>query len=509
MRQKTFTALVAMIVAIGGFLLGFDSALISGVVPFIRVYFELNEIQLGWAVSCVLFGVLFGNVVAGPLSDRFGRKYILILTAFLFTLSAVTSAIAREFWFFIIARGIGGLGIGMAILIAPVYIAEIAPAHLRGKLVSINQLMIVIGISTSFFSNYFLLHIENSPWRWMLGVETIPAVLYFVFLFFVPESPRWLFARGREADAYGILEQATGKKQADLSIEEIRESLARTEKASLGKLLSRRMTFVLFIGISIGILQQITGINAVLYYAPVIFEQTGLGRNAAFIQAIMVGLTNLIFTLVAMRLIDRLGRKPLLYIGASGITISHLVLAIAFFTASYNLSPEVLDKLSNDGIPGEVISKLAPARGYTFNNREELLNELDKYLGVELAAKYRLDFTKRTIKLNTWVVLFAVIGFVASFAVSLGPVMWVLLSEIFPNRLRGLAISTAGFCNGTISFLVTLVFPWELANIGASATFAIYVGFGILTLLFVGFFVPETKGVSLEELEKRLIKHIK
>ncbi len=505
MRKKGFSVLISIIVALGGFLLGFDSALISGVVPFIRGYFGLNEIQLGWSVSCVLFGAVAGNLMAGPLSDRFGRKSILLITALMFTISAVTSALATVFWFFVVARFLGGIGIGIAILVAPVYIAEIAPANMRGRLVSFNQLMIVIGISASFFSNYFLLQIENSPWRWMLGVETIPAVMFFFLLFIVPESPRWLTARSREDEAMDVLVKANGPEEASMAMQEIRESFKRTEKATLGELFSRKMKIVLVIGIGIAILQQITGINAVLYYAPVIFEQSGLGRDAAFIQAIMVGLTNLVFTLVAMRLIDRLGRKPLLLIGAGGITLSHLLLALAFFSASYRIDENRIANLEQDGLPLPVIEKLETLTGTEYNSRQELIVALDGTLGKTDLVKYKLDLLKRLIGLNTLVVLIGVMGFVASFAVSMGPVMWVLLSEIFPNRLRGLAVSTAGFCNGMISFGIALVFPWELANIGATATFAIYVGFGVLTFLFAAMFIPETKGVSLEQLEKKLI----
>ena len=440
MASKWYTIRIAMTVAMGGFLLGFDSALISGVVPFIKDIFELNEIMLGWSVSSMLFAVLFGNLSAGYLSDLFGRKKVLFVAALLFTISAVGSATASIFWVFIFARMIGGIAIGLAILIAPMYIAEVSPADKRGKLVSINQLMIVIGISLAYFSNYFLLNIGEANWRWMLGVETFPAMLYFFFLFFVPESPRWLTSKGKDENALSILTKINGSVIALKILGEIKESIKSTKKPKLSELFVKRFRFVLFIGITLGILQQITGINAVFYYAPVIFEKTGIGRDAAFVQAIFVGLTNLTFTLVAMWLIDKLGRKPLLLIGAIGIMLSHSLLAYAFY-----------------------------------------LDNLGSYL-----------------------VLIAVLGFIASFAISLGPVMWVMFSEIFPNKYRGLAISAAGFFNGVCSFLVTLIFPWELEKIGPVNTFLIYVGFAILTIIFVVLFVPETKNKTLEELELQL-----
>ncbi len=437
MASKWYTVRISLIVALGGFLLGFDSALISGVVPFIKEYFDLNEIQVGWSVSCLIFGVIFGNIVAGPLSDAYGRRKILFLTALLFTLSAVTSALATIFWFFIAARMIGGVAVGMAILIAPMYIAEVSPAGRRGSLVSFNQLMIVVGISLAYFSDYFLLNIGEANWRWMLGVETLPALAFFFFLFAVPESPRWLTGKGFEDKALDILIKTNGSEIANQVMTEIRLSLKTKIRVRLKDLFIRRLRFVLFIGITLGVLQQITGINAVFYYAPVIFEKTGIARDAAFVQAIFVGLTNLIFTIIAIQLIDRLGRKPLLLIGATGIMISHALLALAFHQ----------------------------------NN------------------------------LGSYMVLFAVLGFIASFAISIGPVMWVMISEIFPNKVRGLAVSVAGFANGVVSFLVTLIFPWELEKIGPANTFLIYVGFAFLTLLFVIFFIPETKGKSLEELE--------
>ncbi len=437
MVNKSYVIRISMTVAMGGFLLGFDSALISGVVPFIKEKFSLNELMLGWSVSSMLFAVLFGTLTAGVLSDAFGRRKVLFFTAILFTLSALGSALANVFWFFVVARMIGGLAIGLAILIAPMFIAEVSPADKRGSMVSLNQLMIVIGISLAYFSNYFLLDIGEANWRWMLGVEAFPAMLFFVLLFFVPESPRWLVSKGEEEKAINILRKVNGPDRAAKIMDEIKDSLINITKAKISELFVRRFRFVLFIGITLGIFQQITGINAVFYYAPVIFEKTGIGRDAAFVQAIFVGLTNLAFTLLAIRLIDRLGRKPLLIIGSGGILISHALLSWAFHQ----------------------------------NNLDSLL------------------------------VLFAILGFIASFAISLGPVMWVMLSEIFPNKFRGLAISVAGFANGICSFLVTMIFPWELEKIGPSNTFLIYVGFAFLTLLFVIFFIPETKNKSLEELE--------
>lgn len=443
--NKRYTVLTALIVALGGFLLGFDSAVISGAIPFIQKYFALNEIQLGWSVSCLILGAMMGNSVAGPMSDRFGRKRILIFTAVLFTLSAIGSALATNFTVFILARILGGIGVGGAILIAPIYIAEIAPAEKRGRLVSFNQLNIVIGISAAYFSNYFLLETGVNNWRWMLGVETIPAIIYFATLFIVPKSPRWLYKKGNKLQARIILEKVGGAAYAKVCLSEIQQSFEHgTERSSIGKVFSKKYGFIMFIGLTIAFFQQITGINAVMYYAPTIFEQAGGGTKAAFMQAVVVGLTNLVFTLVAINLIDRLGRKTLLILGAAGMTIALSVL------------------------------------GFSFNKPIE--------------------------EINTYVVLTFILLYVASFAISFGPVMWALLSEIFPNLIRGIAISVVGFFNSLVSFSVTLVFPWELSHVGPSGTFFIYGGMALFSLFFAILFVPETKGKTLEQLEKELIR---
>lgn len=443
--NKRYTVLTALIVALGGFLLGFDSAVISGAVPFIKEYFVLNEMQLGWSVSCLILGAMLGNSVAGPLSDRFGRKRILILTALLFTVSAIGSALATDFAFFIFARIVGGIGVGGAILIAPVYIAEIAPAEKRGRLVSFNQLNIVIGISAAYFSNYFLLETGEHNWRFMLGVEAIPALIYFFALFTVPKSPRWLCKAGQKLQARIILEKIGGAAYAKSCLSEIQESFDRDrQKTTFSQVWSKKYAFILMIGFVIAFFQQITGINAVMYYAPTIFEQAGGGTQAAFLQAVVVGLTNLVFTILAINLIDRLGRKSLLIIGAIGMTISLTVLG--------------------------------------------------------------LSFNKPVEEVNAVMVLVFILLYVASFAISFGPVMWALLSEIFPNKIRGIAISMVGFFNSLVSFSVTLVFPWELSHIGPSGTFFIYGAMALLSLFFALFFIPETKGKTLEQLEQELIR---
>jgi sugar porter (SP) family MFS transporter len=464
-----YTVRTALIVALGGFLMGFDVSVISGVVPFIETEMQLSKIQLGWSVASLTLAATFAMMVSGPLSDRIGRLPTLKIAAVLFALSAVASAVAPDFLSLVVARLVGGLGVGAALIIAPMYIAEIAPAHLRGRMVSFNQLNIVIGISAAFFSNYLILSLADSGqawvsllglerwnWRWMLGIEALPAVLYLAALYAVPESPRWLAMRGRDAAALEVLVRSVGPAQAEVELRGVRRALSmHEEQATLRELFDPALRRALALGMLVAVLQQITGINAVFFYAPTIFQQSGVGTDAAFMQAIYVGLVNLVFTVLAISLIDRLGRRPLLIAGLVGIAASMLLLAYGFGSGS-----------RATGIDAD---PLAAAAG-----------------------------------VNPTLVLIGILGFVASFAMSLGPVMWVLFSELFSNRMRGIAISFVGLINSAVSFVVQLVFPWQLENLGNSTTFLLYAVFALIGLPLVFKLLPETKGKSLEALEAEL-----
>jgi sugar porter (SP) family MFS transporter len=441
---------IASTVALGGFLVGFDATVISGAVPFIRDYFDLSgpsgSLKLGWAVSCLGWGAMAGNLAAGPLSDRFGRRNVLLMTALLFLGSSLTAALSTRFPVFVAARICGGLAVGAAILTAPVYIAEIAPARSRGSLVSLNQLMIVIGISISFFSNYFLLSLGSNNWRWMLGVQAVPAALYFALLTLVPESPRWLLSRGRDAAARAALTGVHGPAAAARELEVIQATLAeKSRHFGIRELFTGRLKRVLIFGLGIAFFQQATGINAIFYYLPTIFAQSGGELSTSFAQSVLVGLVNVGMTFVAIWLIDRLGRKPLLVIGLVGATLSLLTISWAFHA---------------QGPPG-----------------------VESHVG------------------HANMVLIAIITYVASFAISLGPVMWVMLSEIFPNEERAAAISVVGFWNSLVSASVTLIFPTELTAWGPAGTFLCYGLLAAAGLLFVVMLAPETKGKTLEELE--------
>jgi SP family arabinose:H+ symporter-like MFS transporter len=450
---------VALTVALGGFLMGFDASVISGVVTFIEPEFHLTKIELGWSVASLTLTATLAMMVSGPLSDRLGRRPVLKIAAVLFAISAVASAVAPSFIALVAARMLGGLGVGAALIIAPMYIAEIAPAAMRGRMVSFNQLNIVVGISAAFFTNYLILRFGQSDlawaealrlgdwnWRWMLGVEALPAIFYFIALFAVPESPRWLLMNGKDEDARRVLEKVSGSAQAEADIMAVKASLSAdqsAERATLRELFRPSMRLVLVVGVSVAILQQLTGINSVFFYAPMIFEQSGIGTDAAFMQAVLVGLVNLVFTVLAILFIDRLGRRPLLGAGLTGIAVCMLLLSYGFGSAD----------------------------------------------------------------MNPKIILVGILGFVASFAISLGPVMWVLFSELFPNRVRALAISFVGLINSGVSFTVQLIFPWELENLGNSVTFLIYGLFAIVGLILVMRLLPETKGKSLEELEAELVGH--
>jgi len=510
--DKLFAVSVTLIVAMGGFLLGFDATVISGAVPFIKKYFDLTgpngDWKLGLAVSCLGWGALGGNALAGFLSDAFGRKKILLLTAVFFMVSALLSATTSDFSIFVLSRILGGIAVGGAILIAPIYIAEISPSALRGSLVSFNQLMIVIGISASFFSNYFLVKLGDNSWRWMLGVEAIPAALYFFLLFFVPESPRWLFRKGREDQALKIFTKVAGAEHAAEELRSIRQNAAEhVAGAGVGALFSRKMRFVMLIALAIAFFQQITGINAIFYYLPTIFSQAGGGINAALKQAAIVGVVNLGMTFVAIKWIDRLGRKPLLVIGAAGMALSLLTCAAAFHNSNYQLTQKSYAVLSSNKVPAEVISDLQKLEPKVFATDKEFLADLDSKLGADRLAPYHDALATAGLNIRASLVLAAIIGFVASFAISLGPVMWVLLSEIFPNAYRGAAISVVGFWNSVVSATVTMIFPWELSHFGAAGTFLGYGLLALAALVFVLAAIPETKGKSLEELEHILVGH--
>lgn len=516
--KKLFTIRIALIVALGGFLMGFDASVISGVNKFVQIDFNLTDLQLGLSVSSLTIIAALAMMISGPLSDKFGRRVVLRACAVVFTISAIGSAFAPNFILFLIFRMLGGFGVGASLILAPMYIAEIAPAKQRGKLVSFNQLNIVLGITIAFFSNYYILSLGNSDsswvqtlriadnnWRWMLGVEALPAVIYFLGLFSVPRSPRWLIMKGRMDEAKTVLLKFHSNKQVEKDIQAVKVSLEsdnNKKKTPVIDLFKPAMRLVLSIGLIVAVLQQITGINSVFFYAPMIFEQSGIGTDASFIQAILVGVTNLLFTILAMVLIDKLGRKPLLAIGVTGIGLFMVLLAYGFNSASYSLTQEKIDQLTDV----TVIEQVSVLAGRSFQNDVEYKDELKEILGAELAKQHESELITAAISMSPALILIGIIGFVACFAISLGPVMWVLFSELFPLKIRGIAISFVGFVNSAVSAAVQFIFPWELSNIGSAMTFLIYGLFAFAGLFYIIRVIPETKGRSLEELEAQLVK---
>ena len=440
--MKSYVVLISIVAALGGLLFGFDTAVISGTINFIQPYFGLSEAALGWTVSSLLFGCIAGVFLAGKAGDIYGRKKVLMMAALLFFISALGSASAHSLYFFLIARILGGIAVGVASILSPMYIAELAPAKYRGTLVSMNQLAIVIGILVAFFSNYLLVGTGENNWRWMLLVMAAPAVLLFFSLFLVPESPRWLIAQGRSMEALKVLIKTSGKENATKELFEITETLDVLEESRFIELLEPQIKPLLFIGIILAIFQQITGINTIMYYAPKIFANIGQSNDSALLQTILIGGTNLLFTLVAMILIDRFGRKKLIIIGSTGMML-------------------MLSGLST------------------------------------------LFFMKETSGI---LVLVFILGYIAFFAASLGPALWVVAAELFPNRLRSKGMSIAIVSLWIACTIVTIAFPIMLEKLSGGVTFLIFALTCLANLLYVVRYVTETKGKTLEELEKEFAK---
>ena len=506
--------LIAFVVSLGGFLFGFDAGIISGVMSYAGPEFDLSDLQSGWVVSSPSFAAMIAMLFSGRLSDKIGRKKMLLFVAFLYAISAVFSALAWSYEILYIARMIGGLAFGAALVLAPMYIAEISSAENRGKLVAIQQLNIVLGFFAAFLSNYFFnkynifgdtFLTDENVWRWMLGAELVPALLYFIFLFFVPRSPRWLYLREKYDEAKRVLRQIHGKVKAELEIASIDKNVQADKNKSplkITDLLKPSLRFILMVGLVVGILQQITGINAVYFYATSIFKQTGIGTDAAFSSGILLSTITVIFTFIAMYLIDRMGRRPLLLIGTAGVAVSLLLCAYGFNQATYQLTE---NKVSQFDFQDS--QKLLPLVDKVYDNDIDFKDDVKSVLGNRIYSKNDGSILEAATTINANLVLIGILGFIACFAFSLGPVMWVLLSELYPIKYRGLAIGVIAFVNSLISSVVQLIFPWELSNLGNALTFFI---FGIIALIGFLIFIkilPETKGKSLEELETAFIKN--
>ena len=512
-NSLSYTIFISIIVSLGGFLFGFDAGIISGVMEYASPEFNLKDGQAGWVVSSPTFIATITMLFIGGLSDKIGRKSILLVVGFGYALSALLSAYASSYEMLYMARMLGGFAFGAALILAPMYIAEISTPENRGKLVSIQQLNIVLGFFAAFLSNYYFNDFfksgssfltENNIWRWMLGAEFFPAIAYFLLLFLVPKSPRWLFAQNRNEEGKAVLEKLYGADVAARESEVIINSLQaekNKEKVAIGELFKPALRFILLVGLTIGILQQVTGINAVYFYANSIFKQTGIGTNAAFTSGVLLSGTSVVFTLIAMYLIDRVGRRPLLLVGMAGIAASLLLCAYGFNQATYQLTSS--DVVAMESLKGVDLTNVIDK---TFTNDVDFKNSMKTALGNQLYLKEEGAIIEAAATINAPLILIGILGFIACFAFSLGPVMWVMLSEMYPTKYRGLAIGFIGFINSFSSWLVQQVFPWELSNLGNAMSFLI---FGLVA--FFGFFIllkilPETKGKSLEQLEKELVR---
>ncbi|MDO3388558.1 sugar porter family MFS transporter [Gilvimarinus sp. SDUM040013] len=515
MNQSNYAFRLAIIASLGGFIFGFDASVISGAVNYIGADFDLTDWQLGLVVGAPTLGGIIAGGSTGPLSDRFGRKPILLLLAILYFVSAIFSALAPDYFTISLARFIGGLGFG-ALSLAPIYIAEISPPGVRGRMVSINQLNIVVGFSAAYFANYTILQMANSgtewtqalgidthTWRWMLGIEAVPALIYVFVLMGIPESPRWLVLNSKPAKAQSVL----GKLLPGSDPAQEVAAISATHHTQLDPFLSRlkqlfnsKIRLALMIGLVVGIAQQATGVNAIYFYAPTIFEQSGIGTNAAFAQAIWVGITNVVFTIVAMVLIEKLGRRPLLIIGLSGVMVSMAICTYGFKQASYVIDDVTTIEISDESVK----SRLKVLEGVTFADDVSFKNALREHLSENELRTLQGEIIAVAANMNPYIILIGILGFVAAFAVSLGPVMWVLLSEIFPNHLRGVGMAFIGMINSAVSYAIQVVFPWELATFGAAFTFMAYGLSAAAGLALVLWLLPETKGKTLEELEQEL-----
>ena len=526
MTNKTAKAFsYSVVIALGGFVFGFDASVISGVIGYVTKEFGLTAAQQGWIVGVPTLAAVFASLTVGVLADYFGRKRVLQFLALLYTVSAIASAFAYDFWSLTIARAIGGYAFGSLVL-APVFIAELSPAKLRGRLVAVNQLNIVVGLSAAYFVSLIFqrlagmdlaivdaLGLKEHTWNWMLGVEAVPAFIWLVMLTFIPRSPRWLATAGKWEEAEEVLHKIAPPSEVQSSLDDIRSNITGMHDsftARLGQLFSRKMMFILPLGIVIAIIQQITGINVVFFYAATIFELSGVGTDAAFVQAVSVGLVNVIFTFVAMAMIDSIGRKPLMIIGLLGVSLSLGLAAYGFSKATYTLDQptaiEVAQSLERDDVTAEDAQKgLLAIADKTFNSDVEFRNAITDVLGPMEFEFHEAKIFQTSMTVDARMILFGILGFVASFAISLGPVMWVLLSEIFPVKIRGLAISLVTIFNSGTSFLVTRYFPEVVDASGIAFVFTGFTVFGILGLVFVVIFLPETKGLSLEEIEKKFV----
>jgi sugar porter (SP) family MFS transporter len=442
--RNTFVYVTAALAALNGLLFGFDTGIISGAFLYIKQTFTMSPLVRGIVVSGAMAGAAAGAALGGKLADRIGRRRLILLGAVVFFIGSLTMAVAPNVPILILGRLIDGVAIGFASIVGPLYISEIAPPKIRGALTSLNQLMVTIGILVSYFVNYAFA--GAGAWRWMLGAGMVPAVMLAVGMLKMPESPRWLYERGRHDEAREVLER-TREGSVEEELAEIEETVSKQSGTGFGDLFQSWLRPALVVGLGLAVFQQITGINAVLYYAPTVLESTGFGSSTSILATVGIGVINVVMTVVAIALIDRVGRRLLLLVGVGGMVLTLGVLGAVFY------------------MPG-----FSGALG--------------------------------------WFATGSLMLYVAFFAIGLGPVFWLLISEIYPLSVRGTAMGAVTVANWGANLLVSLTFPILTANVGTPSTFWLFGGLSVLALVFTYAVVPETKGRSLEEIESDLRENV-
>ena len=462
--KQRYVLACALVAGLGGLLFGFDTAVISGANADLQRVFSLSNFWLGFTVSSALVGTVIGALTAGEPADRYGRRPMLFVLAFFFLVSALGSALAWDWWSFVFFRLLGGVGVGGASVISPLYVSELSPAKYRGRMVATFQFNIVLGILVAQLSNYVIaaMDLGAMDWRWMFGVEAVPAVAFLGFLVAVPESPRWLVAEDRAEEARGILGRTgTDTGSVDTEVDKIRRSLRQEHTGFRERLFQAKYLVPISLAVAIAAFNQLSGINAVLYYAPRIFQLAGVGEEAALLQTALIGGVNLVATAAAMLVIDSFGRRKLMLVGSVGYIVSLATVAVSFFLyGSYFQQAQAG--------AAEAAAEAAAAAGA-----------------------------------GSTIVLLSIMVFIASHAVGQGAVIWVFISEIFPNEVRARGQSLGVFTHWAMNFVVSWFFP-VLAGLSVSLTFGLFCGFMVLQLLWVLFLMPETKGVSLEDMQRKL-----
>jgi MFS family permease len=523
-KQIFFWSLVS---ALAGFLFGFDTVVISGAEKTIQTLWGLSDRLHGIAVGSALYGTVLGALLGSWPTDHFGRKKTLLSIGVLYLISAIGTALAPGVYIFLVARFIGGLGIGISTVAAPLYISEIAPPKYRGRLAGMFQFNIVFGILVAYLSNYLLAKTGDNAWRWMLGVAAFPSILYTIFCFGIPESPRWLLGRGEREKGVAVLKliqpEAAPAELETLANSIVAASSVRTESS---RFWSRQLRIPIMLAILIAFFNQLSGINAILYFAPRIFEMTGLGAKTALLQSVGIGFTNLIFTFVGLWLIDRLGRRTLLFIGSFGYIISLGLCAFAFFhwAPQFKVATNVATTATALVEMTARVEKAAPGdqakltAGYADAKQALITASADPGFtpgpvtipdqaapeDVKKIADDIMDKASELVGAGGKMVLLCIFAFIASHAVGQGAVIWVFISEIFPNKYRAEGQTLGCSTHWIFAALLVSVFPIIVTSFPPGYVFAFFAGMMVLQLIWVAFMVPETKGVALEDMAARL-----